>query len=44
MDNTRVIEEGLSGKEWVVIKGTQKAIPGRSVTPDRKAPGKKASP
>ena len=35
VDHLRVIEEGLKGKEWVVIKGTQKAVPGRSVTPER---------
>jgi RND family efflux transporter MFP subunit len=35
VDNLRVIEEGLTGKEWVVIKGTQKAIPGRRVTPEK---------
>jgi RND family efflux transporter MFP subunit len=39
MDNLRVIEEGLSGKEWVVIKGLQKAIPGRPVTPEKKNSG-----
>ena len=35
VENLRVIEEGLTGKEWVVIKGVQKAIPGRPVTPER---------
>ena len=35
VDHLRVIEEGLTGKEWVVIKGIQKAIPGRQVTPER---------
>jgi RND family efflux transporter MFP subunit len=35
VDHLRVIEEGLKGKEWVVVKGIQKAIPGRSVTPER---------
>ena len=35
VDHLRVIEEGLTGKEWVVIKGIQKAIPGRPVTPER---------
>ena len=42
MDGMRVAEEGLTGKEWIVIKGTQKAIPGRRVTPDRQALGPKA--
>lgn len=49
VDNLRVIEEGLTGKEWVVIKGTQKAIPGRRVTPERQdlrasSPGLPPSP
>lgn len=35
IDHLRVIEEGLTGKEWIVIKGIQKAIPGRQVTPER---------
>jgi multidrug efflux pump subunit AcrA (membrane-fusion protein) len=35
LDHLRVVEEGLTGKEWVVIKGVQKAIPGRVVTPER---------
>ena len=35
VDHLCVIEEGLSGKEWVVIKGVQKAIPGRQVTPEK---------
>jgi RND family efflux transporter MFP subunit len=35
VDHLRVIEEGLTGKEWVVVKGVQKAVPGRSVTPEK---------
>jgi RND family efflux transporter MFP subunit len=35
VENLRVVEEGLTGKEWVVIKGVQKALPGRPVTPER---------
>jgi RND family efflux transporter MFP subunit len=35
VDHLQVIEEGLTGKEWVVIKGLQKAIPGRQVTPEK---------
>ena len=34
-DQLRVIEEGLTGKEWVVTKGVQKAFPGRKVTPEK---------
>jgi RND family efflux transporter MFP subunit len=35
VDHLQAIEEGLTGKEWVVIKGVQKAIPGRQVTPEK---------
>jgi RND family efflux transporter MFP subunit len=35
VDHLRVVEEGLTGKEWVVIRGIQKAIPGRPVTSER---------
>ena len=35
IDHLQVIEEGLMGKEWVVVKGIQKAIPGRQVTPEK---------
>ena len=33
IDNMRVIEQGLNGKEWVVTNGILKAAPGRQVTP-----------
>lgn len=33
VDNLRVIREGLSGKERVIVKGQLKAVPGRQVTP-----------
>lgn len=33
-----VIQEGLSGDEWVVVKGILKAIPGRQVTPEKDTP------
>lgn len=36
VDDQRVVEEGLTGREWVVIKGLQKAVSGRPVTPERK--------
>jgi RND family efflux transporter MFP subunit len=42
VDNLRVVEEGLTGKEWVVMRGIQKAIPGKRVTPEKqdlRAPG-----
>ncbi len=35
VDHLSVIESGLTGKEWVVTRGIQKAIPGRAVTPQR---------
>ena len=35
VDRLRVVEEGLTGNEWVVIRGVQKAIPRRQVTPER---------
>jgi RND family efflux transporter MFP subunit len=38
VDHLRVIEEGLTPKDWVVVVGTQKAFPGRRVTPERQAP------
>jgi RND family efflux transporter MFP subunit len=44
VDHMRVTEEGLTGKEWVVVKGVQKAFPGRKVTPERQGPGEKARP
>jgi RND family efflux transporter MFP subunit len=44
LDHLRVVEEGLTGKEWVVIKGVQKAIPGRGVTPERVDLGTSANP
>ena len=49
VDNLRVIEEGLNGKEWVIIKGLLRAAPGRQVTPEREGvappgPGSPQSP
>jgi RND family efflux transporter MFP subunit len=35
MDQMRVITAGLTGKEWIVIRGVQKAVPGRQVAPER---------
>ena len=35
IENLHVIEEGLNGKEWVIIKGLIRAVPGRQVTPER---------
>jgi len=38
VDHMRVVEQGLAPKDWVVVAGTQKAIPGRQVTPERQVP------
>jgi len=35
VDHLRVVEEGLKGQEWVVVKGVQKAVPGKPVTPEK---------
>jgi RND family efflux transporter MFP subunit len=42
VNHLRVVEEGLTEKDWVVIKGVQKATPGRRVTPEKQDLG--ASP
>jgi RND family efflux transporter MFP subunit len=46
VDNLRGIEEGLNGKEWVIVKGLLRAAPGRQVTPEREglAPSGPGSP
>jgi len=36
VDGGRVIQEGLTGDEWVIIEGQMRAFPGRRVTPVRK--------
>jgi len=38
-DTLSVIEDGLTGSEWVVVKGLLRAIPGRPVNPERDATG-----
>ena len=43
VDRLQVVEEGLTGKEWLVSKGIQKAIPGRQVTPEKQEPGASAA-
>ncbi len=35
VDSLRAIDEGLTGKEWVIVNGLLKAAPGRQVTPER---------
>ena len=44
VDHHRVVESGLTGEEWVIIKGLMKAAPGRRVTPERQDTGKQATP
>lgn len=48
VDGLRGIEEGLKGKEWVIVNGLLKAAPGRQVTPERQgaasSPGKESPP
>jgi len=34
-DQYRVVDEGLTGEEWVVVSGLLRAIPGRQVTPEK---------
>lgn len=38
VEDRRVVEEGLSDGEWVVVTGLLQAIPGNTVTADRQAP------
>ena len=42
VERMRVIDEGLDPNQWVVMKGLQKAIPGRPVTPERLPSGNPA--
>ena len=42
LERMRVIDEGLDPNQWVVMKGLQKAIPGRPVTPERLPSGNPA--
>jgi hypothetical protein len=46
VDNLLAVEEGLTGKEWVIINGLLRAAPGRQVTPEREgvAPHAPTSP
>jgi hypothetical protein len=37
VDNLRAIEEGLNGREWVIIKGLLRALPGRQVSPEQES-------
>jgi RND family efflux transporter MFP subunit len=44
VETLRVIEEGLGGKERVVVKGLLRAVPGREVTPERESAAPAAAP
>ena len=48
LKSRRAIDDGLTGKEWVVVNGLLKAAPGRQVTPEREGgespPAQDASP
>lgn len=35
IDGLRVIEEGLEGDEWIVVRGLQRARPGATVAPEK---------
>jgi multidrug efflux system membrane fusion protein len=35
VNDLQVVEDGLTGKDWVVTKGVQKAVPGRRVTVEK---------
>jgi RND family efflux transporter MFP subunit len=39
VDHMRIIDEGLAPAQWVVVKGLQKALPGKPVTPQRQSSG-----
>jgi len=45
VDQTQVIEEGLTGSEWVIVKGHLRAVAGRQVAPQKEgaAPGRTGS-
>jgi RND family efflux transporter MFP subunit len=44
VDALRAIDDGLTGKEWVVVNGLLKAAPGRQVTPEREGDTRSAKP
>jgi len=35
VEHTRVVHEGLTQGDWVIVRGLQKAFPGRPVTPEK---------
>jgi RND family efflux transporter MFP subunit/NodT family efflux transporter outer membrane factor (OMF) lipoprotein len=44
VDALRAVDDGLTGKEWVVVNGLLKAAPGRQVTPEREGDTRSAKP
>jgi RND family efflux transporter MFP subunit len=42
VDALRAIDDGLAGKEWVIVNGLLRAGPGRQVTPEREADTRKS--
>jgi RND family efflux transporter MFP subunit len=42
VDALRAIDDGLAGKEWVIVNGLLRAGPGRRVTPESEADTRKA--
>jgi RND family efflux transporter MFP subunit len=45
VDHSEVIEEGLTGSEWIIVKGHIRAVAGKQVTPEREGatPGREGS-
>ncbi len=37
VDGGRVVQQGLTGDEWVIVQGRMRAFPGKKVTPVRKS-------
>ena len=44
VDSLRAIDDGLTGKEWVVVNGLLRAGPGRQVTPEREGEARPPTP
>jgi RND family efflux transporter MFP subunit len=44
VESLRAIDDGLTGKEWVIVKGLLRAGPGRQVTPEREGEARPPEP
>jgi RND family efflux transporter MFP subunit len=44
VESLRALDDGLTGKEWVIVKGLLKAGPGRQVTPEREGDARPPEP